>query len=324
MFSQVTDRFTRTVTSAGPAKGMTFAGRRRIPHDAGGDDLPLVIAVHGGGYTSAYFDVPGYSLMDRAQGLGVPVIAVNRPGYGGSSPVSPDGSMFLANAAALDHLISELWQAEGVGTAGVFLIGHSVGVPVTMAIAARERTWPLLGLALSGCLLRVPASFGSSWAATPGPTLDSPPDQKAERMFGPEWTRPGDMPEAAYFANVPVIKSELIESSSTWPELFHDIAPRISVPVHLRAGEFDTLWDTSEGQLAEFAAGLASSPHVDAELFPAAGHAIDYHRGGAAFQAQQLAFALTCAARQPSRRAAGTGAGTARTPVLAPRGVRGR
>lgn len=77
------EHFTHEVTSAGPAQGMTFTGRR-LGH-ADDADLPLVVAVHGGGYTSAYFDVPGYSLLDRAAGLGVPVIAVDRPGYGGLS-----------------------------------------------------------------------------------------------------------------------------------------------------------------------------------------------------------------------------------------------
>lgn len=302
MSSGVTDRFTHRVTSAGPAHGMTFAGRRRLTEGAGNEDLPLVIALHGGGYTSAYFDVPGYSLLERATGLRVPIIAINRPGYGGSSPVSPDGSMFLANAAALDHLICELWEANGAGTAGVFLIGHSIGGPISMAIAARKPKWPLLGMAVSGCLLREPGDLADVWAALPGSTLDSPPDQKAARMFGPDWTRRDDMPEASYFANVPVLKAELVESASTWRNTFREIAPQISVPVHLRVGEFDRLWIIDDEQITEFAAGLTSSPWVDAEIFPAAGHAIDYHRGGAAFQVQQLSFAMNCAARRITER----------------------
>jgi len=296
--SHITNHFTHRVTSDGPARGMTFAGRRRQAEIAGTSDVPLVIAVHGGGYTSAYFDVPGHSLLDRAAGLGVPIIAVDRPGYGGSSSVSSDGSVFLANAAALDHLIAELWERYGTGTAGVFLIGHSIGVPISMAIAARKPRWPLLGMALSGCLLRVPERLAGIWAAAPGLTLDSPIEQKATRMFGPQWTRPDAMPEASYFANVPVLRSELVESATSWPETYRSIAPQIAVPVQLRHGEFDGLWITENEQVAEFAAGLTSSPWVDADFFPSAGHAIDYHRVGAAFQVGQLAFALNCAARQ--------------------------
>ncbi len=305
MSSTGTVRFTHEVTSAGPAQGMTFTGRRRIAESD--EDTPLVIAVHGGGYSSAYFDVPGYSLLDRAAALGVPIIAVDRPGYGGSSPVPAGGSVFLANAAALAHLIGELWQAHGSGAAGVVLIGHSIGVPISLAIAARAPEWPLLGVAVSGCLLREPEHFAAIWASIPDLTLRSPDEEKATRMFGPDRTRRDDMPEAAYFANEPVLKAELVESSSGWLGLFHDLAPKISVPVHLRMGEFDKLWIVDDEQIAEFAAALTSSPSVDAALFPSAGHAIDYHRVGAAFQTRQLAFALQVASqRSPTRRRTGS------------------
>lgn len=117
-------------------------------------------------------------------------------------------------------------------------------------------------------------------------------------MFGPEWTRRADMPEASYAANVPALKAELVESSVAWLDMFRELAPEITVPVQLRQGAFDRLWITDDEQITEFAAALTTSPWVDAAIFPAAGHAIDYHRAGTAFQVQQLSFALTCAARQ--------------------------
>jgi pimeloyl-ACP methyl ester carboxylesterase len=296
-----TEPFTRHVTSAGPANGMTFAGRKSVIAGPDTEDLPLVVAIHGGGYTSGYFDVPGYSLLDRACRSGVPIIAIDRPGYGGSTPVAADGSIFLANAAALDHVIAELWEAHGTGAAGVVLIGHSFGAAITMATAARKPTWPLLGIATSGYLLRTPRNLADIYAAVPGLTLESPPDQKAARMLGPRWTLRSDMPEASYAANEPVLKAELIEGTSTWESIFQEIAPDISVPVHHRQGEFDTLTITDGEQIAEFITMLASSPRVDAEIFPAAGHAIDYHRVAAAFQTQQLSFALVCAALRVAR-----------------------
>ncbi|SDP95605.1 alpha/beta fold hydrolase [Lentzea jiangxiensis] len=295
MSSNATERFTHHVTSAGPARGMRFTGLRRV----GGTpdkDVPLVVAIHGGGYTSSYFDVPGYSLLDRAAGLDVPIIAVDRPGHGGSSPAAAGESLYLANAAALDHLISELWESTGIGCAGVFLIGHSIGVHVAMGIAARKPQWPLLGLALSGCLLRHADGFTEVWAAHPETFLDVPVEQKAELMFGPAWTHRSDMPQTSYFANVPVRTAELVEGAK-WVEVFGDLAPEISVPVQLRHGQLDRLWAGGQDQIAEFAAGLTSSPYVDVEVVPAAGHAIDYHRVGAAFQTQQLAFALNCSIR---------------------------
>lgn len=59
--------FTLQVASDGPAKEMTFTGRLNSTVSGDGNqDVPLVVAIHGGGYSSAYFDVPGYSLLDRA------------------------------------------------------------------------------------------------------------------------------------------------------------------------------------------------------------------------------------------------------------------
>jgi len=40
---------------------------------------PLIVAIHGGTYNSGYFDVAGYSLIQRAAGLGIPILALDRP-----------------------------------------------------------------------------------------------------------------------------------------------------------------------------------------------------------------------------------------------------
>ncbi|MEU2288022.1 alpha/beta hydrolase [Streptomyces sp. NPDC013178] len=295
------DRFTYTVTSSGPAQGMKFAGRGRV--DAAtpaSSDIPLVIAIHGGGYTSEYFDIPGYSLLDRASRLQIPIIAIDRPGYGGSDASSSDAAVLLTNAELLDHVIGDLWKEHGTGTSGVVLIGHSIGGAVALALAARGPAWPLLGVAVSGCLLREPEHFHDAWAAFPGTSMHPSDEQRAFLMFGgPEWTLRGDMPSRSTVAHAPVLVSELIEISGSWEETFRrELAPAISVPVHLRQGEFEQLWITNDAEVAEFAAELTSSPFVDAEVFQSAGHAIDFHRGGAAFQVQQLAFALDCCARR--------------------------
>lgn len=50
---------------------------------------PLIAALHGGTYTAHYFDVAGAtegSFLDVATAHGYPVVAFDRPGYGGSTP----------------------------------------------------------------------------------------------------------------------------------------------------------------------------------------------------------------------------------------------
>lgn len=290
--------FTYTVEGDGAAKGMTFSGRRPAQSGPVAADTPLVIALHGGTYTSAYFDVPGYSFLERAESLGIPILAIDRPSYGRSTRVEDTDSIILKNAEVLDHLIGELWEAHGAGTAGIVLVGHSVGGAVAMALTARHPSWPLLGIAISGCLLQVPPESGDAWAALPAEYLvDMPGEVKDFVMFGPEWTHSDAMPKASHVADSPVPKAELIDITSTWISRVRATAAQVTVPVHSRQGEFDHLWITDAQQVAEFGAAFTGAPLVDAQLFRNSGHCIDFHRGARAFQLEQLAFALKCCIR---------------------------
>lgn len=294
-----TEQFSHTIAGSGPAAGMTFTGKRRLGA-AADPDIPLVIAVPGGTYTSNYFDVPGYSLLDRAAALGIPVIAVDRPGYRGSSPVDPGESIILKNAEVLDHLIAELWEAFGAGRPGIVLIGHSIGGATVTALAARRPAWPLLGIAVSGCLLQVPPESGAAWAALPDlPVVELPSEVKGFVMFGPEWTYADGMPAASHVADSPVPKAELVDITGGWIDRVRDTAARVTVPVHARQGEFDRLWITDAEQVEQFGKAFVGAPAVDAQLFLSAGHCIDFHRLGAAFQLEQLAFALKCGIARP-------------------------
>ena len=303
-----TTELTHAVLTDGPATGMTFTGRRRpdAPTVAG---APLVIALPGGTYSSLYFDVPGQSLLDTAESVGVPMIAVDRPGYRGSTKVEADGSIILKNAEVLDHLIAELWDAYGSGTSGVVVIGHSIGGAVATALAARHPSWPLLGIAVSGCLVRVPSESGDAWAALPDLEFVELPDQvKDFVMYGPDWTHTEAMPAAGHLADAPVPKAELLDIIGGWIGRMPAVAAEVRVPVHSRQGEFDHLWITDDAQVAQFKAAFTSAPWIDARLVPNAGHCIDFHLAARAFQLEQLAFALEAAvhAQRPADLPVGT------------------
>ncbi len=286
---------------------MTFTGRRRRDVQAA-DGAPLVIALPGGTYSSIYFDVPGQSLLDTAEIVGIPVIAMDRPGYRGSTPVEPGDSIILRNAEVLGDLIGDLWQAYGAGLAGVVIIGHSIGGAITTAIAAGHPAWPLLGIAVSGCLVRVPAESGGAWAALPDlEFVELPGPMKDFVMYGPDWTHTAAMPEAGHAADAPVPKAELLDITGGWIERMRDVAAQVRVPVHSRQGEFDHLWVTDEAEVTEFKAAFTGAPWVDARLVPNAGHCIDFHLPARAFQLEQLAFALECTA-QANRPAAASAA----------------
>ena len=290
-----TTEFTHAVTTDGPANGMTFTGRRR-PDAPSASGAPLVIALPGGTYSSVYFDVPGQSLLETAEDVGVPVIAVDRPGYRGSTKVGTDDSIILKNAEVLDHLITELWEAHGSGTAGIVLIGHSIGGAVATALAARHPSWPLLGIAVSGCLVRVPSESGDAWAALPDLEFVELPGQvKDFVMYGPAWTHTEAMPAAGHTADAPVPRAELLDITGGWIERMPAVAAEVRVPVHSRQGEFDHLWITDDAQVAQFKAAFTSAPWIDARLVPNAGHCIDFHLGARALQQEQLALAREAA-----------------------------
>lgn len=273
----------------------TITGRRKLADRDAAADTPLVIALPGGTYTSVYFDVPGASLLDRAAALGIPVLALDRPGYAGSTAFSPEESTITKNAERLDEAIGKIWHAAGSRARGIVLIGHSIGGAITVEIASRRPPWPLLGIAVSGVgLATVPADAARYTGLPPIPLIELPPAIKDRMMFGPPWTFAPGMPERSHVADAPVPRAELIDITHTWAERVRGLAAKVTVPVHYRQAQFDPLWITGDDQTAGFAAAFSSARFVDARTFAGAGHCIDFHRLGLAFQLEQLEFALRC------------------------------
>jgi pimeloyl-ACP methyl ester carboxylesterase len=276
---------------------------RTSAHEAGRQsraDYPLIIAIHGGTYTSKYFDVPGYSVLDRAAALGIPIIAVDRPGYGESSPLPAGEATIARNAQVLEEAIGQIWGTHASGARGIVLIGHSIGGAVTVAIAAHRPSWPLLGVSISGIGLRSPPEVGEAWANLPALSMiDLPLSIKDAVMFGPAWTLEPTQPAASYVANALVPRAELIDIVMGWPEHVRALAAKVTVPVHYRQAEFEKLWIMDAENVTSFGAAFSASAAVSAQMFSSVGHCIDFHRLGAAFQLEQLAFALRCALKAP-------------------------
>lgn len=275
----------------------TYSGRTNITGTfEAAPGAPLVVALHGGTYTSEYFDIPGYSLLDRAAERGIRVIALDRPNYGESSPLESDDSIILDNADALRAAIGSIWEADGAESVGVVLVAHSIGGAVATAIAASQPEWPLLGVALSGCLVRVPPESRGAWESLPPISMiELPVPMKDQVMFGPEGTYAEDMPAASHASNTLVPRAELLDITGGWIQRRAEVCGGVTVPVHHRQGEFDALWVTDQDQIDEFRSGFTSAPSVDSALQPGSGHCIDFHRPSGQFQDSQLDFASACA-----------------------------
>ena len=262
---------------------------------------PLVIAVHGGTYTSEYFDLPGYSLLECGAANGIAVVAIDRPGYANSPMLAPDAMDIAGQAVFLREELGEIWLKFGEGKSGIVLIGHSIGAAIAATVAASAPSWPLLGLAISGVGLTTNPGDHKRWQDLPDiPLVAMPAKVKDHVMFGPEGSYDADMPEASHAANTTAPKAELLAITGAWHDVARDVLGRVEVPVHYRQAEFDRLWIVDQNEVDALAAALSSSPQVDARLMQSAGHCIDFHRTGRAFQLQQLGFALECAAHSQS------------------------
>lgn len=274
----------------------TYSGRTNIGAVERADGAPLVVALHGGTYTSEYFDIPGYSLLDRATAQGIPVIALDRPNYVDSTPLESDGSIILDNAAVLNDAIGSIWEQYGEGAPGVVLVAHSIGGAVATAVAAAQPKWPLLGLATSGCFAHIPQESRAAWEALPPiDMIELPTPMKDQVMFGPAGSYTDDMPAASHPSNTLVPKAELLDITGGWIERRTDVCGRVAVPVFHRQAEFDALWITNPDELAEFRSGFSSAPSVDAEIQAGVGHCIDFSTASEELQNGQLAFAAECA-----------------------------
>lgn len=285
-----------------------LSGRQHRPAGALAPRTPLVVAIHGGTYTSAYFDVPGASLFEQAAALRIPLLAPDRPGYAGSAMLPAAQMTIQGQAQALLPALADAWQRHGEGTAGIVLIGHSIGGAIAAAIAAAHGSAPaaevagipLLGLAVSGVCLHTPPEHKPLWEALPDtPTVEMPPGVKEAVMFGPEGSFDPSLPVRSAIANTAAPKAELVDIVSRWQDQAPDVLGRIRVPVHYRQAEVDHLWICGQAEVDGFAAALSASPRVDAAMMRHTGHCMDLHHVGRALQLQQLAFACQCAAEHP-------------------------
>ncbi|WP_394618939.1 alpha/beta hydrolase [Lentzea sp. JNUCC 0626] len=259
------------------------------------DGLPLIVTLHGGTYTSAYYDVAGGplgSFNDVARRAGFAVLAVDRPGYGGSGTLPEEENTFARQAELLDTAIGVV--VAGRPESGVVLVGHSIGGMVALEIAARRPEWPLLGASVTGMGARIPSGGASEALGSLGLSgvIDLPVEQRDAVMFGPPGSFTDRAREAAHASYAPTPFVELVHAPRWARERLAEVAGRVCVPVHNALAEHDALWDSSPEALAEFAAAF-SSP-ATAELVPGVGHSIDHHLLGGGVHLRQLAFAFQC------------------------------
>ncbi|KXS94860.1 hypothetical protein AC578_8467 [Pseudocercospora eumusae] len=155
----MTDSISSHTPSGRGVTGIEFVPRSA--QSAAKDIKPLIVALHGATCFSGYWDLDEERTASiAASALGLPFVAIDRPGYAGTDSVDLDGSTYqLATAKWIeDEILPELWQKYGVpnGCSAVCLMCHSLGCCVGITIASlhaetvNKAQYPLAGLVISG------------------------------------------------------------------------------------------------------------------------------------------------------------------------------
>ncbi|EPS28170.1 hypothetical protein PDE_03116 [Penicillium oxalicum 114-2] len=266
--------------------GLDFYGLYR--RGAGTAVLPLIVLIHGGGATSAFFDNEVISSVNEFTKLGHDVLNISRPGYGGS-PV-PTSSTPLQDSIPIfveliDHVRTEKHNP------GVILVGHSLGGALALAIAyeAQEKL-PILGVSSMGCL---PTREPLGLLAENDPEPQNPRylvEKKAsnvERFMGKlEWVNINALSGAVISsAFEPGLKSELreYESPDFYNYLTETVIPGVKVAVQFLAAENEVVWDNetaSQGRslFNDLVSLFQSSTEIEAEILPHGGHNYEFSK----------------------------------------------
>ncbi|NTY63844.1 alpha/beta hydrolase [Mycolicibacterium sphagni] len=251
----------------------------------------VIIALHGGASSAAYFDCPGHpdlSLLRSAAAIGFSVVALDRPGYGASAPYSdamwePERRVELAYGAA-DAMLGN--RDRG---AGLFILAHSNGCELALRMAVAERGRDLLGLELAGTGLRqYPAARAILKQATP----THRPAGIRELIWAPEELYPADVVNAVGSAGAPPQEAEV---STNWAGRdFPALAAHVVAPVRFTAAEHEKVWDSTPEALADIAAVFTKSSHVEIHHQHGAGHNLSLGITAAQYHSSIFSFVDQC------------------------------
>jgi alpha-beta hydrolase superfamily lysophospholipase len=129
---------------------------------AHGQPTALLVALHDGGYTSKYCEVPHVSLLELASSLNYAVLALDRTGYGIANSLTSDQLSFDGQVSILRQALDSPWHEFGKGPAGIFLFGHSTGGMLALLIAAENQQGHILVVSMTGAgaVYHSPATAG--------------------------------------------------------------------------------------------------------------------------------------------------------------------
>ncbi|EXJ92075.1 hypothetical protein A1O3_00625 [Capronia epimyces CBS 606.96] len=278
---------------------------------------PFLVCLHGGTYSSSYFDPPGQSIKGVSDALGVPVVAIDRAGYGGSSlfginGVVPEGSTYFEEEGNWLHdlVLPALWESYAVPhrLTCLVLLTHSMGTPPGIVAMARQSVEVKGG---QGKRYIAGGVILSGWGFTPPPQTDeNPPSgaapsrptrfnipQKDIAMLG----RPEDnlCDPHIYSLNqslgTDMAFDEVDHGRRLWFNKAKGFTEQIALPIFYALGQYDLLWPPSEQEPHACESSFPNSPKVEGGVLLNAPHCAELGYQGIAWYVKAFGFALECA-----------------------------
>ena len=260
-----------------------------------GQPRALLVALHGGTYTSKYFDTAPSLLLDFCASLGYSILALDRPGYGSATTVPPDQLSFDGQVPILQQALEEIWDTYGQQSAGMFLIGHSIGGMISLLLAAENPHERLLGLNMtgSGAMYQTQTSAAFATLMNDAPTVVMDQSIKVAVMYGPPWSYPEELAKLDPERDVPCPMPEFREAQK-WGTRLPQVAADVRVPVQFIVPEYDGIWRSDPEALSHVAGMFTSAPFVDVDMQRMAGHSAELHTLARAFYMKILSFVEEC------------------------------
>jgi pimeloyl-ACP methyl ester carboxylesterase len=251
----------------------------------------VLVAIHGGATSAAYFDCPGQpqlSLLRAATANGCTAIALDLPGYGASAfyhddMAEPERRVGFA-LGAVDKILGESDRG-----AGLFLLAHSAGCELGLRMAVDDRAADVVGVELSGTGLRY---SDEAKAVISEATLTSRPAGLRDLLWQPTDLYPQEVLTGGLSAPGAPYETDV---TANWPRRdFPHIAARVTVPVQFSVADHERVWEATPEAAQAVAALFTSSPRVVVNEMPDSGHNLSVGLSADVYHRRVLSFVGEC------------------------------
>ena len=257
------------------------------------DPRAVIVAIHGGASTAAYFDCPGHpslSLLRIGAANGFTMVALDRPGYGSSAPYQdamerPEQRVALAYGA-IDKILGPNSRAC------LFLVGHSAGCELVVRMATDDHVErkDLIGLELAGTGVQYDAAMADIMKSA---TATQRPTGLREMLWQPADLYPPDVLSGMTNSSTGALYE--LGMTKSWPRQdFPALAPRVRVPVQFSVAEHERVWRSDPETLAQIGAMFTASPRFVINEQSGTGHNLSLSVNAAAYHEKVLSFVEEC------------------------------